>query len=343
MELYLAEGRVRRSATGRISLKRYLNESTALLSQILTDIPSNAHTNEAEFIHSFVPRFASALGYAESETLYNVGTGVTSADVVLAPAAGARPWIVIEIKNRVAPIDKYSLRQLHSLKLAFDSRYGIAVSGAQLAILDGEAVEILNFSDLTDAKITGWLSRLGRWAQQEKKVERGSEQIESLIAQVEAATSSQDKGRTLEELAAFLFSSVPSLHCKHRNLRTRSSEIDLVIEYQKSTFSIPLFEELGRYFFIECKNWSSPVGAAPVRDFIGKMLKSRTRLGILFAKNGITGEGTGLDALREIQSAYDRDGIFLLVLSLSDLGEIKNGGDFIALLDLKSDKLRFDF
>ena len=80
-----------------------------------------------------------------------------------------------------------------------------------------------------------------------------------------------------------------------------------------------------------------------MRDFIGKMLKSRTRLGILFAKNGITGEGTGLDALREIQSAYDRDGIFLLVLSLSDLGEIKNGGDFIALLDLKSDKLRFDF
>lgn len=340
MERMVADGRVVLTPRGQIRLKRYLSESSGQLSRILKSIPTAAHARELAFTSLFIPEFVSALGYADSETLYDVGA--MHADVVLAPAVGARPWIVIEIKNRAAHLDDRSLRQLRTYMLELGSLFGVIIGSSQIAVDDGETVELLNLADLSDADTIGLLNRLARWAQSENEIKPGRVAIADLIAQVETASTNQDKGRSLEDLASLLFSDVPSLHCKYRNLNTRSSEIDLVIEYRGSKLNIPLFDELGRYCFIECKNWSSPVGVAPVRDFLGKLRKSKTQLGILFAKNGITGEGTGLDALREIQSAYDRDGTFLLVFSLADIKQVKNGADFIALLDQKSDNLRFD-
>lgn len=342
MERMIADGRVVLSPGGQIRLKRYLSESSGQLSRILRGIPAGAHANDLEFTRSVIPEFVSALGYADSETLYEYSVGAMRADVVLAPAVGARPWIVIEIKSSTARLNEHSLRQLRTYVLTLDSLFGVTIGRSQIAVDDGETVELLDFADLSDADTFGLLNRLARWAQSEQEVKPGRAAIADLIEQVETASTNQDKGRSLEDLASLLFSNVPSLHCKYRNLNTRSSEIDLVVEYRGSKFDIPLFEELGRYCLIECKNWSSPVGVAPVRDFLGKLRKSKTQLGILFAKNGITGEGTGLDALREIQSAYDRDGTFLLVFSLAEVKQIENGTDFIELLDQKSDNLRFD-
>lgn len=342
MERMVADGRAVLSPRGQIRLKRYLSESSGQLSRILKSIPTAAHAKEFEFTRLVIPKLVSALGYADSETLYEYGVGAMRGDVVLAPAVGARPWIVIEIKNRAVRLDDRSFRQLRAYMLELGSLFGVIIGNSQIAVDDGEKIELFDLADLSDADTFGLLNRLARWTQSENEVKPGRVAIADMIAQVETAGTNQDKGRSLEDLASLLFSDVPSLHCKYRNLNTRSSEIDLVIEYRGSKYDIPLFNELGRYCFIECKNWSSPVGVAPVRDFLGKLRKSKTQLGILFAKNGITGEGTGLDALREIQSAYDRDGTFLLVFSLADIKQVEHGADFIALLDQKSDNLRFD-
>jgi hypothetical protein len=143
-------------------------------------------------------------------------------------------------------------------------------------------------------------------------------------------------------LARHLLTSVPSLKSKYANLHTRSSEIDIVVEYDSSEGRLPLFEDLGRYCFVECKNWSEPVGAKHIRDFIGKLEKCRVKLGIVFAKNGVTGTNSGLDALREISSAYDRNGSVVLIFSLGDLRSINDGAAFSEALDIRYDRLRFD-
>jgi len=132
------------------------------------------------------------------------------------------------------------------------------------------------------------------------------------------------------------------LKCKYYNLQTRSSEIDIVIEYDCSKGYIPLFEEQGRFSLIECKNWSKPVGVSPVRDFMGKLDKCKARLGVIFSKNGVTGVDAGADALREIQSRFDRDGVFVLVFFLEDIRNIEDGNAFVTALDRKADSLRFD-
>lgn len=115
-----------------------------------------------------------------------------------------------------------------------------------------------------------------------------------------------------------------------------------MIEYDHSKGELPLFEELGRYCLIECKNWSKPVGVGSVRDFMGKLDKCKIKLGIIFSKNGVTGVNSGADALREIQSRFDRDGLYILVFSLDEIKEIKDGMSFYKAIDSKADRLRFD-
>lgn len=342
MESMIADGRAVLSPRGQIRLKRYLNDSSGHLHNLLRNIPNNAEPTELEFIKSVIPELVRTLGYSESETLYDYSVGTLRADVVLAPTVGERPWIVIEVKSRATHLSEGILRQLRDYMRALDSHCGVVVGRTQIAVDDSTTVKVFDLANLAESDASDLLNRLGRWTQREPKIDSERIAISDLIDKVESARTNQDKGRSLEDLATLLFSKIPSLHCKYRNLNTRSSEIDLVVEYIGANFNIPLFEELGRYLLIECKNWSSPVGVAPVRDFLGKLRKSKTQLGILFAKNGITGEGTGLDALREIQSAYDRDGTFLLVFSLAEVKQIENGADFIALLDQKSDSLRFD-
>jgi hypothetical protein len=63
---------------------------------------------------------------------------------------------------------------------------------------------------------------------------------------------------------------------------------------------------------------------------------------VIFSKNGVTGVDSGADALREIQSLFDRDGVFVLVFSLEDIRDIEDGDDFVTALDRKADSLRFD-
>lgn len=94
-----------------------------------------------------------------------------------------------------------------------------------------------------------------------------------------------------------------------------------------------IFNEFGGYLLVECKNWKSSVGAPQVRDFLGKLGKSRVRLGVLFAKNGISGANKGQDALREIHSAVDSDGTYIVVISEEDLEAVKKGADFYRILD----------
>lgn len=75
---------------------------------------------------------------------------------------------------------------------------------------------------------------------------------------------------------------------------------------------------------------------------MGKLDKCKTRIGVIFARNGVTGVDSGEDALREIQSRFDRDAMFVVVFSLEELRSINDGRDFVAALDRKADTLRFD-
>jgi Restriction endonuclease len=319
-----------------------LNEE--ILLTLLHSLTDSNFQNELDFTQKIVPQFVALLGYGEAETFYDVKMEWNRLDVVLASSITSRPWIIIEVKkDRPKNIGEWAY-QLKRYLIASGSPIGVVLStDLLLLVVDGEEKRF-DLRSINMEQVREIFQILARFVQKPSidDITSVHGKLVELIESVENASNNEKKGKALENLAQLLFDTVPSLKCKYKNLQTRSSEIDLVIEYDRSKGQIALFEELGRYCLIECKNWSKPVGVVPVRDFMGKLDKCKTRLGIIFAKNGVTGVDSGADALREIQSRFDRDGVYLLVFSLQDLKSIKSGQDFEIALDLKADNLRFD-
>lgn len=69
-----------------------------------------------------------------------------------------------------------------------------------------------------------------------------------------------------------------------------------------------------RYFICECKDWEKPVDFTTMSKLCRILSSTKIKFGILFAKNGISGEGKLLYAEREQRKVFqDSDIIFRIV------------------------------
>lgn len=343
--------------------------SEQTIHKFLSSLPNTSYKDATTFLAKAIPEFVSILGYDESQLFFDVDLtwgqlDFLRADAVVAANRTARPWLLIDAK--LIPSDAKHIypswiQQIQSYKAISDSEFAILLTPYFLAIVQSHTprefiLRQYSLKDLSPGQASEIYQLLMRPAQLPGELSRPApsnqiidtdtfkidlRQYSQLLEQVFIAETNDEKKKSLEILAKTLFESIPFLTCKHSNLRTASSEIDLVIQYDGSNLST-IFDEFGRYFLVECKNWKSSVGAAQVRDFLGKVQKSRIKLGIIFAKNGISGAHGGADALREIHVAFDSHGIYLLVMSEEDLRAIERGANFYRILDEKIDRLRFD-
>ena len=329
-----------------MSLNQSLAQNSQALYSLLHSLPSQPFEHELEFMRAIIPGFVATLGYAESETFYGYGGGPSRyhVDVALSTSIEATPWVIIEVNTNKSKSVNVAISQLERYLESFKARIGVMLSPELLIIIsdnklksfDLKAVSIEGTNEIFDALRRGIQSSLST------ATPSSHTKLIQLIEGVEQATTNALKGKSLEDLAKLLFESTLSLTCKYTNMQTRSSEIDLGVEYNLANGRIPLFEESGRYCLVECKNWSKPVGVGAVRDFMGKLDKCKVRLGIILSKNGITGVDSGGDAVREIQSRFDRDGIILLIFSIENLRSVASGKEFLAAIDRKADELLFD-
>jgi hypothetical protein len=69
---------------------------------------------------------------------------------------------------------------------------------------------------------------------------------------------------------------------------------------------------------------------------------TKSRFGILFSKNGISGEGRTVDAEREQLKVFQDRGMVIVVIDQSDLEHVARGGSFINLLRAKYERVRLD-
>lgn len=328
-------------------IKRYLNDTRERLKQFTSKIADTKFKYELEFLQVALPQLTKILNYEEEETFYNFSKNHYTADVALAQSVESKPWVIFEIKRSNIKDDPRSIDQVRHYLVKFDCPTGVLLTPDTLTVISSTNTKSYNLKNINDIQIDEIIGILDRGAQPPALEFKEPPPIETLaltklIESVETAKTNDEKGKTLESLAHALINKTPSLRTKHRNFLTRSSEIDLIVEHDKSKGHIPIFDELGRYCLVECKNWSIPAGVTPVRDFLAKLDKCKVKLGIIFSKNGVTGIDSGADALREIQSKYDRDGVFLIVFTLEDIKNINNGELFVDVLDRKADNLRFD-
>lgn len=112
----------------------------------------------------------------------------------------------------------------------------------------------------------------------------GQTPLQELVEIVEKAKTSDEKGRSLEELVARVFGTIPGLTVGGR-VRTETEEIDITILNGSDD---PRFKREEALVLVECKNWSSKCGKNEFVIFKEKLenRKGRCSLGFLVSWNG---------------------------------------------------------
>jgi hypothetical protein len=146
-------------------------------------------------------------------------------------------------------------------------------------------------------------------------------------------------GRALENLADYLLSCIPGCRTAKRQ-SSYSTDYDIVCSMQGP--DIDFRSEFGRYFVCECKDWSKAAGFSEFAKFIRVLDSIKARFGIMFAKEGISGERGTTDASREQLKVYQDRGLVIVVVNLDDLEFVARGGNFITLLRTKYERVRLD-
>jgi hypothetical protein len=164
--------------------------------------------------------------------------------------------------------------------------------------------------------------------------------LEDTIEAMDNAETDQERGDAFEEFAGLLMEAIPFLRVRQRKLRTRTSELDLLVEYTGADKKT-IFDKVSDDFLIECKNWSKSVGSDAVGKFVRKLNKLDVDFGIMFARNGITGDKNS-DGLGEIRDAFFDSSKIILVVDNQVIDRLLNGESFYQILDELYYDRRFD-
>lgn len=151
----------------------------------------------------------------------------------------------------------------------------------------------------------------------------GALPLQELIDQVEVQTTTDAKGRVLEELACRLFQTVPGFQVNGR-VRTATEEIDITM---LNSSDDAIWKKEGPIVLAECKNWSSKVGKDEFVLFKEKLNNRRQRCtcGFLISWNGFAG------TITKEQLRGSREDLLIIPVSGEDIRAAVLAGTFEAM------------
>lgn len=158
--------------------------------------------------------------------------------------------------------------------------------------------------------------------------------IEKYFDASDRSKTTVEKGRILEELVCYLFEQIPGVSTGKRNaLNTfQSEEIDIAFWNQRD---VDGFYFLPNIILVECKNWSQPVGSEEVNWFDSKLKRRGQSFRILIAANGITGNSQKIESAHEIIRVALSEGRQLIVITRSEINNLRATEDLIRLIQDK--------
>jgi len=176
-------------------------------------------------------------------------------------------------------------------------------------------------ADEVGQRIAEIAARLSGW---------GSESLDRLVDGVESANTTDDKGRTLEELCSRLLSSGPGFSVTGR-IRTETEEIDISVLNDSDD---PRLRREDAIILVECKNWMGKCGKNEFVIFHQRLenRSQRCSLGFLISWNGFA-ETVTKEMLRS-----SREGILIVPLTGEDIREAVRTGDFVRTLVARWEK-----
>lgn len=217
----------------------------------------------------------------------------------------------------------------------------LGMDDAMLRHYAAEAKRIAN-SDPLRARFPEWvLQQLGQdWLTEfPSPAEANQYLLNPRYVEFLAANLGRDQGRSLEELAEYLMMCMPGCRTSRRK-RSQSTEYDIVCSMEG--FDVDFRSELGRYFACECKDWSEPASFTVLAKFCRVLDSVKSKFGILFSRDGISGSGGLRDAGREQQKVFQDRGMVIVVIDKQDLRSVQEGTNFINLLRHRYERVRLD-
>ncbi|MFC7166479.1 restriction endonuclease [Halospeciosus flavus] len=332
------------------------------LHEFLSTLPERTFDSPEEFEKEVVPELVRLLGYDESNLHFQVAIEpqydlLPDAEVSRRPSK--RPYLLLEADYEEEHISEKTREMMRDYGQVSGAEYVVLIDQNELVVQhDGEGEQrVVDLNDLDEATTSGIAEQLHppqslpdepivEYEPPEDRIINTEhftldlDHYESILETVRDPDSTQEKGESLEELAALLFDGIEATKTVEQNVYGESSEVDVVARYEgKDDYTF--FEEYNRYVMVECKNWSKSIGAKQIRDFKGKLQTSNVDLGIFFAQDGVTGGSRGEFALGELDLAFRNEDIAIVVVDDRDLEWIRNGNSFYDLLEKKLYTLRF--
>lgn len=150
-----------------------------------------------------------------------------------------------------------------------------AAYGAVRKIADEVEEAAAQAADEVGRQIAEIAARLSGW---------GSGNLDTLVDAVASAASTDDKGRSLEELTSRLFDTIPGFLVTGR-VRTATEEIDVSVLNDSDD---PRLRREGALILAECKNWTGKCGKNEFVLFRSKLenRSGRATVGFLVSWNG---------------------------------------------------------
>jgi len=149
-------------------------------------------------------------------------------------------------------------------------------------------------------------------------------ELGKLFHVVDAAATTDEKGRSLEELVCRLFQTIPGFSISDR-IRTATEEIDISI---LNASQEPIWDKEKTLILAECKNWSGKAGKNEVVLFRSKIENRRNRssFGVLVSWNGFAGT-VEKELLRG-----SHESPLIALLTRDDIKKAISTGDFNSVL-----------
>ena len=158
-------------------------------------------------------------------------------------------------------------------------------------------------------------------------------EFQALITNVDSAITNHEKGQSFELLAIYLFEHLDGVEVTEHDIRMPSEEIDIVLWNAQSEEVLRPWDAV---ILIECKNWSSAVGASVMDNFVNKVRRRHLTTGIFIAARGVTGgfiKGNGNEAgAAAILTSALQDGIRIIVITIDDIRVITSLDDIRQLI-----------
>jgi hypothetical protein len=158
--------------------------------------------------------------------------------------------------------------------------------------------------------------------------------IKKHFDRADAAATTSEKGKALEDLVCYLFEQIPGMSITQRNVMNvfDTEEIDVAFFNEQRPAGLKF---LTNFILVECKNWSGPVGSIEVAWFLTKIEHRALDFGILVAANGITGSADDSKQAHDIASKALAKGIRLVVITRAEVLALRTSKDLVTLIKTK--------